>query len=76
MKSVPTTMRLNDSLLPDEPWTAHYEEYGRLIGRTDYNAGNAAQGIPDVHYHTYEYGPGYGNTGMETGSHIPGEYQP
>ena len=59
-----------------EPWTAHYDEYGRLIGRTDYNAGNAAQGIPDIHYHTYEYGPGYGNNGMETGSHIPGEYQP
>ena len=58
-----------------EPWTAHYDEYGRLIGRTDYNAGNASQGIPDVHYHTYEYGPGY-ESGFESGAHIPGEYQP
>jgi len=33
-----------------EPWTAHYDEYGRLIGRTDYNAGNLAEGIPDTHY--------------------------
>ena len=23
-----------------EPWTSHYDEYGRLIGRTDFNAGN------------------------------------
>jgi RHS repeat-associated protein len=57
-----------------EPWTAHYDEYGRLIARTDYNAGNVAEGIPSVHYHTYEWGPG--RSPLETGSHIPGEYQP
>ena len=57
-----------------ESWRAHYDEYGRQIGRTDYNAGNRAEGIPDTHHHTYEYGPG--RNGMETGSHIPGEYQP
>ena len=56
-----------------EPWTAHYDEYGRQVGRTDFNAGNKAQGIPDTHYHTYEYGPGTPG-GMETGSHLPGEY--
>jgi len=57
-----------------EPWKAHYDEYGRLIGRTDYNAGNQAQNIPDTHYHTYEWGPG--KTPLETGSHIPGEFKP
>lgn len=40
-----------------EPWTAHYDEYGRLVGRTDYNAGNEAQGIPDTHYHTMSTDP-------------------
>ncbi|MFV8579212.1 RHS repeat-associated core domain-containing protein, partial [Ralstonia pseudosolanacearum] len=58
-----------------EPWEAHYDEYGRQVGRTDYNAGNAAEGIPNTHHHTYEYGPGYG-AGKETGSHIPGVYKP
>ncbi len=57
-----------------EPWEAHYDEYGRLIGRTDYNAGNKAEGIPDTHHHTYEYPPG--TNGIETGKHIPGEYKP
>jgi RHS repeat-associated protein len=55
-----------------EPWRAHYDEFGRQIGRTDFNAGDPTQGIPDIHYHTYEYGPGYGPQGAETGSHIPG----
>ncbi|MDR6821160.1 hypothetical protein J2X76_006366 [Neorhizobium sp. 2083] len=55
-----------------EPWTAHYDKWGQQIGRTDYNAGNKAQGIPDIHYHTYEWGPG--KTPLETGKHIPGEY--
>jgi RHS repeat-associated protein len=64
-----------DDLGRVQPWTAHYDDYGRLIARTDRNAGNAAAGIPDVHHHTYEYGPGYGNRGRET-AHIPGEYQP
>jgi RHS repeat-associated protein len=55
-----------------EPWIAYYDGYGRLTGRTDYNAGDAAQGIPDIHYHTYGWGPGM--TPQETGSHIPGEF--
>jgi hypothetical protein len=57
-----------------QPWKAHYDEYGRLIGRTDYNAGNLAAGIPNVHYHTYEYGPGRNRApGLD---HVPGEYIP
>ncbi len=56
-----------------EPWRANYDDYGRLIARTDYNAGDPLQGISDVHYHLYDYGPGY-EAGREVGSHIPGEY--
>ena len=57
-----------------QPWRAHYDQFGRLIARTDFNAGNAAAGIPDVHHHTYQWGPGMNP--LETGSHIPGEYVP
>jgi len=57
-----------------QPWEAHYDQYGRLVGRTDYNAGNKAAGIPDTHYHTYEWGPG--KTPLESGSHIEGVYKP
>ena len=74
----PGTKELNGQYINDkgrvEPWEAHYDEYGRQIGRTDYNAGNNTQGIPDTHYHTYQYGPGM--NGMETGSHIPGVFNP
>jgi RHS repeat-associated protein len=42
-----------------EPWTAHYDEYGRQIGRTDSNAGNQAAGIPDVHHSKVEYNARY-----------------
>jgi len=37
--------------------------------------GRIEQGVPDVHHHVYEYGPGYGN-GREAGAHLPGEYRP
>ena len=57
-----------------QPWRAFYDAYGRLVGRTDYNAGNRAQGIPETHYHTYEWGRG--KTPYESGSHLPGEYIP
>ncbi|MFT5429574.1 MAG: RHS repeat-associated protein [Myxococcota bacterium] len=57
-----------------ERWEAHYDEHGRQIGRTDYNAGNKAQNIPDTHHHTYEYSPG--RNGHETGKHLPGKYMP
>lgn len=63
-----------DDLGNVQPYKAHYDEFGRLKGRTDYNAGNKAHNIPDVHHHTYEWGPG--KTPMETGSHIQGEYNP
>jgi hypothetical protein len=57
-----------------EPYRAHYDQFGRLEARTDFNAGNKAHNIPDVHHHTYEWGPG--KLPLETGSHIPGEYMP
>lgn len=43
-----------DDLGRVQPWKAYYDEYGRLIARTDYNAGNIAQGIPNTHYHLYK----------------------
>jgi len=33
-----------------ERWRAHYDQHGRLIARTDFNAGNKAAGIPDLHF--------------------------
>ena len=56
-----------------EPWTASYDSYGRQIGRTDYNAGNKTENIPDTHHHTREYNARYPE-GKRTGDHIPGEY--
>lgn len=77
-QTTPGTKTLEGQYINDkgrvEPWKAHYDEHGRQVGRTDYNAGNKAQDIPDTHHHTYEYGPG--KNGMETGSHLPGEYKP
>ncbi len=55
-----------------EPWTAHYDEYGRLEARTDYNAGNSAHGIDPIHHHTYEWGPGM--SPLESTSHVPGPW--
>jgi RHS repeat-associated protein len=57
----------------EEPWVAHYDDYGRFIGRTDYNAGNEAQGFPDIHYHVYEYSDEY-HYGHYIIDHAPGEY--
>ncbi len=57
-----------------EPWTAYYDEYGRNIARTDYNAGNAKENIPDVHYHLYEWIPGKQH--HEYAAHVAGEYIP
>ncbi|MFC5404400.1 RHS repeat-associated core domain-containing protein [Cohnella soli] len=74
----PGTRELSGQYIDDlgrvQPWKAYYDEYGRLIARTGYNAGNKAQGIPDTHYHTYQWGPG--KTPYESGSHIEGEYKP
>lgn len=57
-----------------EPWEAYYDEFGRNIARTDYNAGNKAAGIPDTHYHVYEWTQGANHHEIE--SHVPGKYQP
>jgi hypothetical protein len=74
----PGTRQLEGQLINDlgkvEPWTAYYDEFGRQIARTDYNAGYITKNIPDVHYHTYEYG-----VGLEMSSvlnHGPGRYVP
>lgn len=56
-----------------EPWRAHYDEYGRLIARTDFNAGNSKAGISNVHHSTYEWGPGCNPC---VTNHIPGEFKP
>ena len=58
-----------------EPWTAHYDGYGRQVGRTDFNAGNKAQSIPDTHHHVYDW-TNRGAAGQEIQSHVPGEYKP
>ncbi|HET6978762.1 MAG TPA: RHS repeat-associated core domain-containing protein [Pyrinomonadaceae bacterium] len=56
-----------------EPWKAYYDEYGRMVARTDYNAGNKAAGIPDTHHSQYEYNARYPN-GRETNPHTPGPF--
>jgi hypothetical protein len=57
-----------------EPWEAHYDQYGRLTGRTDFNAGNKAQGIPPTHHHRFQWGRGM--TPKSTADHVPGPYVP
>ena len=57
-----------------EPWEAHYDEFGRVIARTDFNAGNKAAGIPDVHHINFSWGPGC--TPCVVANHIPGPYRP
>lgn len=75
----PGTKKLEGQYINDqgrvEPWTAHYDDYGRQIGRTDYNAGNKAAGIPDTHHHTKEYNGLFPN-GHSTGDHTEGIYKP
>jgi hypothetical protein len=61
-----------DDLGRQHSWCAHYDEFGRLIGRTDWDPRNLP-GIPPVHYHTYKWTRG---GIIETGTHIPGEYVP
>ena len=54
------------------PWRAHYDQFGRLIARTDWDPRDLP-GIPFVHHHTYQWTRG---GRIETGAHIPGEYLP
>jgi len=65
-----------DDLGRPQPWRAWYDQFGRLTARTDYNAGNASQGIPDVHYHTYLWDDVHDFHYMELESHVPGEFEP
>ncbi|WP_300791845.1 RHS repeat domain-containing protein [uncultured Acetatifactor sp.] len=60
-----------------QPWTAYYDEFGRVIARTDYNAGNKTAGIPDIHYHLFEWGKEFSGWKRphEYGSHLKGEYK-
>lgn len=50
-----------------------YDEFGRRLGRTDYNASNLVDGTPDIHYHRWEYTPQF-PLGHQVESHIPGEF--
>lgn len=56
-----------------EPYSAHYDEYGRQIGRTDYTNQPDPATHTNPHHHTVEHGPGYGPKGKETGP-IPGPH--
>lgn len=58
-----------------QPGTAYYADFGRLIGRTDYNAANPAAGIPDIHFHTWEYNKQF-PLGRQNPIHFRGEFQP
>ncbi|MCC7542927.1 MAG: hypothetical protein IT379_42315 [Deltaproteobacteria bacterium] len=64
-----------DDLGRAQPWTAHYDEYGRIIARTDYNAANRAHGIPAIHHHRWEYNARF-PMGRQLPDHFPGEYTP
>ena len=55
-----------------EPWKAYYDEYGRIIARIDYNAGNIAEGIANIHYHLFRWGQG--EIAFAYANHIAGEY--
>jgi len=59
-----------------QPWKAFYDDYGRLVGRTDYNAGDPVQGYADTHYHVYGYSRAFAPQGAELQAHVPGEYVP
>jgi CheY-like chemotaxis protein len=54
---------------PPQPYSAHYDQYGRQIGRTDYTN---VQGHGNPHHHVREYGPGYPR-GKESGP-LPGPH--
>jgi hypothetical protein len=58
-----------DDLGRVQPWKASYDQFGRLIERTDWNAANKAHGIDAIHHHTYEYLP---KGQMNITDHIPG----
>src|SRR5579884_574791 len=78
-QTTPGTKVLNgvhvNNLGEEEPWTAYYDDYGRMAARTDYTRGNQAAGIPPIHYHIFEWNDQY-PLGRELPGHFPGEYVP
>jgi hypothetical protein len=58
-----------------EPWQAHYDQFGRQIARTDFNAGNKAAGIPEIHHMIKEFSQQFPNGRMIL-NHIAGEFIP
>lgn len=73
VKNLKGTYTPSDRPGSEEPYSAHYDDYGRQIGRTDYTGQPDPSTHPDPHYHTREYGPGYGPKGKESGP-FPGEH--
>ncbi|MCC6131245.1 MAG: hypothetical protein IT186_15110 [Acidobacteria bacterium] len=49
-----------------EPYRAHYDQYGRQVGRTDYTDQPDPSTHTNPHHTTREYGPGYGPKGKES----------
>jgi hypothetical protein len=81
-QTTPGTTVINGEHVNDlgqvEPYQAHYDEYGRQVGRTDYTGGNATQGIPPIHHHATIYTPEF-PAGLDLPpalDHAPGEYSP
>lgn len=52
-----------------QPWKASYDNFGRLMERTDWNAANKAHGIDAIHHHLYQYLP---KGQVKSIDHIPG----
>lgn len=50
------------------PWEAHYDAFGRRIGRTDWDGSG---GKPFPHHHTFDP-----ITQRQTGAHLPGVFTP
>ena len=55
-----------------QPWEAYYDEFGNLLVRNDYNAGNIADKIPDNHHHVYRKING---SNKEDPRHFSGPYR-
>jgi len=46
-----------------------------MLARTDFNAGNTTQSIPNMYHHVYEHNPQF-PLGRQVQSHVPEEYVP
>lgn len=55
-----------------QPWEAYYDEFGNILVRNDYNAGNIAQNIPNNHHHVFQRLNG---SNQEDPRHFPGSYR-